>query len=342
MLNRKQRSYLFTILLLIITVFTFLPKSEDRVLSHFTGQTMGKIGYNVKVIDTKTHTFQTSIDSLLVAFNNALSTYIPTSEISRFNQTNQIKPSEFLLAVFQASQAIHAKTNGAFDPTVGPLINRWGFGPDKKISVPDTTAIDSLLLLVGLEKVQFRNGILQKSPNVYVDFSAIAKGQGVDVLGEWLEKKGIKNYMIEIGGEVRCRGTNEEGKDWSIGIENPTVDKFEQELFAIANMKNRSLATSGNYRNYYVQDGKTYAHIVDPRTGYTAKHNLLSASVFAPDCMTADAYATAFMVLGLDASKILVENSNELDAVFIYSTNNKLGVYISSGMTNDIELVGEL
>ena len=148
--------------------------------------------------------------------------------------------------------------------------------------------------------------------------------------------------MIEIGGEVRCRGNNEEGKPWAIGIEDPTVDKSEQRLFAIATMQNRSLATSGNYRNYYQQDGVTYAHIVDPRTGYTANHNLLSASVFAPDCMTADAYATAFMVLGLEESKALVENTQELDAVFIYAQDNALKVYVTPGMKEAIEIVGEL
>jgi thiamine biosynthesis lipoprotein len=340
--NKQQRYYLFTVILLLVTIYTVWPKKEKTHLSVFTGQTMGTITYTVKVVGNKPVGLQQGIDSLLVAFNASLSTYIPTSEISEFNKTNSTSPTRLLKEVYLASKEMYEKTNGAFDPTVGPLINRWGFGPDKKINAPDSTTIDSLLLLVGFEKVAFQNDLLTKDPGVYLDFSAIAKGQGVDEVGKWLERKGITNYMVEIGGEVRCRGKNEKGEVWSIGIEDPTVAQFEQRLFAIAKMTDRSLATSGNYRNYYKQDGQVIAHIVDPRTGFTAKHNLLSASVFAPDCMTADAYATAFMVLGLEESIALAESTPGLDAVFIFSTPDQLDVYVTTGMSEAITFVEEL
>jgi thiamine biosynthesis lipoprotein len=340
--NQKKRYYIFSVILLIVTIYTIIPKKEKWKLSHFTGQTMGTIQYNVKVVDKKSHAFQSSIDSLLLNFNAALSTYIPTSEISTFNHTNVVAPSALLLDVFKTSQLIHKRTQKAFDPTVGPLINRWGFGPDRKINTPDSTTIDSLLALVGLDKVILKDGLLTKEPGVYVDFSAIAKGQAVDVIGVWLESKGIENYMVEIGGEVRCRGKNEKVEFWSIGIEDPTVSALEQRLFAIATMTDRSLATSGNYRNYYMEDGKKYAHIIDPRTGFTAKHTLLSASVFAADCMTADAYATAFMVLGLEEAVALAESTEGLDAVFIFQSEDELDVYITTGMSENIEIVEPL
>ena len=341
-MNKKQRYYFFSVILLIVTIYTILPKKEKIKLNHFTGQTMGTIQYNVKVVGTESFSYQRSIDSLLLSFNATLSTYIPTSEISQFNKTSLASPSELMIEVFQTSQRINKETKGAFDPTVGPLINRWGFGPDKKINTPDSVTIDSLLALIGLEKVKFENGLLTKENGVYLDFSAIAKGQAVDEIGKWLESRGQLNYMVEIGGEVRCRGNNERGESWSIGIEDPTVETLEQKLFAIAKMQNRSLATSGNYRNYYHEDGKTYAHIIDPRTGFTAKHTLLSASVFADDCMTADAYATAFMVMGLEESLALVESTDGLDAVFIFQSDEELDVYISTGMTQHIEVVQPL
>lgn len=340
--NRKQRYYFFSIVLLIVTIYTIIPKKEKIRLSHFTGQTMGTIRYNVKVVGSEKYQFQASIDSLLLNFNAALSTYIETSEISQFNKTNLATPSELMREVFEASQQVHKETNGAFDPTVGPLINRWGFGPDKKINTPDTLTIDSLLSLIGLSKVTYESGLLTKENGVYLDFSAIAKGQAVDEIGKWLETKGVNNYMVEIGGEVRCRGKNERDELWSIGIEDPTVETLEQKLFAIAKMEDRSLATSGNYRNYFEEDGKMYAHIIDPRTGFTAKHTLLSASVFADNCMMADAYATAFMVMGLEESLALVERTEGLDAVFIFRSDDELDVYITTGMTNLIEVVQPL
>ncbi len=171
-----------------------------------------------------------------------------------------------------------------------------------------------------------------------LDFSAIAKGQAVDVVGEWLEAKGQSNYMVEIGGEVRCRGTNQKGKVWKIGIQDPTVS-YETRRIADVFVDNVSIATSGNYRNYYEVDGKIRAHIVDPTTGYTSDHELLSTSVIAANCITADAYATAFMVLGLQESIQIVEADPELDALFIFQSGEELDVYVSGRISEKVEVL---
>lgn len=336
-LNKKRLSYLFTVLLLAVTIYTLVPKKKEQALSHFTGLTMGSIGYNVKVVGD--YNFQHQVDSILVVFNQSLSTYIPDSEISTFNKIGGVDdPSRLFQEVLATSFEVYEKTNGAFDPTVGPLINAWGFGPDKKVIVPDSTKVDSLLLLIGLEKVDRLENAVSHDAGVYLDFSAIAKGQAVDEVGKFLEEKGIENYMVEIGGEVRCRGRNQFDKVWRIGIQDPRFAGADEKM-AIADMENKSLATSGNYRNYYEKDGKIYAHIVDPRTGYTANHNLLSASVFAADCMTADAYATAFMVLGLEESIKIVEADKKLEAVFIFQAEEQLDIYESTGISTQIQIL---
>ncbi len=336
-LNKKRISYIFSAVLLIVTIYTLIPKEKSKELSHFTGLTMGSISYSVKVVGK--YEFQKSIDSILFSFNKSLSTYIPDSEISVFNRAGVIlEPSDLFDEVLNASFDIYEKTGGAFDPTVGPLVNAWGFGPDKTIVAPDSSKVDSLLLLIGLEKVDINESSVSKDVGVYLDFSAIAKGQAVDEVGKWLESKGVGNYMVEIGGEVRCRGLNQKDQVWRIGIQDPRSPNYDAQM-AIVQMKDRSLATSGNYRNFYEKDGKVFAHIVDPRTGYTATHNLLSTSVFAPDCMMADAYATAFMVLGLEQSIKIVEADPNLEAVFIFQTEEELDIYESTGISEYLQVL---
>jgi len=174
---------------------------------------------------------------------------------------------------------------------------------------------------------------------MYLDFSAIAKGYAIDLVGNFLRKQGVQDFMVEIGGEVIASGVNEKGSVWNIGIEDPLVKREEQKLFAIVRLENRAVATSGNYRNYFERDGRIYAHIIDPRTGYTSEQSILSASVFAADCMTADAYATAFMVLGVEEAMKIVEQDAGLEAMFIYRGAEKEEVAISSGMKNNITLL---
>ena len=238
--------------------------------------------------------------------------------------------------VLQRSKEIYEHTSGAFDPTVGPLVNAWGFGPDRSIETPDAAVIDSLIKLTGFDKIRFSQQLVTKNPGMYLDFSAIAKGYAIDLVGAYLESFGAKDYLVEIGGEVRARGQNLKGSGWTIGIDDPLVEKTERKILAILEVNDLSLATSGNYRNYYEKDGKTYAHIIDPRTGYNRQHNLLSASVFTPDCMSADAYATGFMVMGLDDARNLVEQTDQMEAVLVYQENSVVKTYVSPGLQSKI------
>ena len=325
-------------LIIVFIVFTLLRKEEPR-LQRLTGQTMGTIVYHVKYMGWMNEVTKEEVDSVLIAFNESLSTYIPDSEISDLNDAGTLTfRSPYFYPVLAKSKEIFDKTGGTFDPTVGPLIDAWGFGPEKQIPDLDSVSVDSLLEMTGFEALLFDEVKATLPENYRLDFSAIAKGYAVDLVGELLEARGIDHYLVEIGGEVRCRGLNDEEKSWSLGIEDPTVEVNEQAILAIVRLKDLSLATSGNYRNYYEKDGRIYAHIIDPRTGYTAKHNLLSASVFSSDCMTADAYATALMVLGLEESKNLVEREN-IEAMLIYQElDGSLNSYVSSGIQPFLEL----
>ncbi|MEP0985330.1 FAD:protein FMN transferase [Ekhidna sp.] len=335
----KKRLIIFGVgLTIALAIASYLRKDEPR-LYHISGQTMGSIIYNVKYVGVAVDGLDKQISDELVAFNQSLSTYIPTSEISRLNTDGSFKfESDFFFPVLEKSREIYENTGGSFDPSIGPLVQTWGFGPDEKLTNVDSTIVDSLMTIVGFDKVVYDERGVSMPSNFQIDFSAIAKGYAVDIVGDLLEEKGIVNYLVEIGGEVRCRGINDEEKPWSLGIEDPTVSSAEQRLMAIVRLKNRSLATSGNYRNYYEKDGKIFAHIIDPRTGYTAKHNLLSASVFASDCMTADAYATAFMVVGLDYSMELIF-AFDLDAILIYrSETGEIKSFVSEGIRPFLEM----
>lgn len=289
--------------------------------------------YHIKYIDDKKINYKANIDDLLKNFNQSLSTYIPGSEISTFNESQSIEfESEYFLPVLKSSEEIYEKSEGAFDPTVMPLVNAWGFGFKNSENI-DSTDIDSLMKFVGFDHIQYdENTVSKDTIGVMLDFSAIAKGFGVDVLGEYLEERGIKNYMVEIGGEVRCRGKNNKNSIWLIGIDNPKYNEDGKSLRATVKLENMSLATSGNYRNFYIKEGIKYAHTINPLTGYPVDHALLSASVFAEDCMTADAYATAFMVMGTEKA---MELSKDLDLMvyFIYSgAEGETISYMSDGL----------
>ncbi|XOV91923.1 MAG: FAD:protein FMN transferase [Bacteroidota bacterium] len=324
------------ILLLIVQFYTSQPALK---IVHLEGQTMGTIGYNVKYLGDENSNYKPEVDSILVALNNSLSTYQKDSEISRLNKNGVINnPSKMFLDVIRKSEEIWISTYGAFDPTVGPLVNAWGFGPDSGPNLLDSTVVDSLIQYVSFGKILISEAKIEMDPGMYLDFSAIAKGYAVDLVAEYLERQKALNYMVEIGGEVRVKGENAEGDSWRIGIEDPLVAKQERKLLAIARLNNRSMATSGNYRNYYEKGGKVVAHTIDPRTGYNANNNVLSASVFAKDCITADAYATAIMVLGLEASKALV-NQNNIDAVIIYSDGDEIGAYVSPNISSAINFI---
>jgi len=338
-----SRKLIFRIILAIVVIGAgyryFTQKQPQYEMTYVSGQTMGTIQYNVKYLGDDVPNYKSEIDSVLKAFNQSLSTYIPNSEISHLNKTGRLdKPTQMFQDVIVRSNVVFETTSGAFDPTVGPLVNAWGFGPDKIVKVPDSSKIDSLRMWVGFDRIKFSADSVVMDQEMYLDFSAIAKGYAVDLVAQFLESNDIFNYMVEIGGEVVAKGVNQDNEIWKIGIEDPMVNRDEQKLLAIVRLKDLGMATSGNYRNYYEVGGRTIAHTIDPRTGYNTNHSLLSASVFASDCMTADAYATAFMVLGVEESKRIVE-SNDLEAFLIYQgENGELKSYISEGLKSLVDL----
>lgn len=330
--NKRSRIYLIVLVIVIFAVYTYRENKPKEVLVQ--GETMGTIAYNVKYLDKKKRNFKVQIDSLLKDFNQALSTYIPDSEISTFNLKGKVSfQLPYFYEVLEASNAVHQATGGAFDPTVGPLVDAWGFGDGKFIG-PDSTQVDSLLEFIGLDKIKYDMNYASKEvPGVKLNFSAIAKGQAIDVVAEWLASQGMKNYMVEIGGEVRAQGKNLEGEIWTIGIETPDEKRIGG-LFDAIYLENQGMATSGNYRNYRIlEDGRKVAHTIDPSTGYPKMQTLLSATVIAPTCMLADAYATACMVLGKDKSIELIESNPTLECYLIYADENgETATYLSSGL----------
>jgi thiamine biosynthesis lipoprotein len=327
--NYRKKNLLYSLFLILALLGVWVyrnyikeserPKAEGKKVE-LQGRTMGTT-YSVKYLDEEGRNFQPGIDSLLEAFNLSLSTYIPESEISRFNREALLKyESPFFYPVLKRSKEIYEKTGGGFDPTVGPLVNAWGFGPEG-VQSPDPAKVDSLLQLVNYDSIFFDSAAVCKMmKGMKLDFSAIAKGYGVDVVAQFLMEKGIDNLFVEIGGEVYAGGVNERGNYWAVGVNYPTTNiEQQQAAMAIIPIENQAIATSGNYRNYYEKDGVKYSHTISPTTGYPVTHSLLSASVFAPDCMTADAYATAFMVLGVEEAMAIDEREDDIAIYLIYS-----------------------
>jgi thiamine biosynthesis lipoprotein len=274
-------------------------------------------------------------------FNKSLSIYDPASIISRFNQNIPGTLADLKFTeVFNKSLEVYHNTDGLFDITVGPIVNALGFGNTDTLNV-DSTLIDSLLQYVGMNKVSLKDGMLVKGhPNMQLDVNAIAQGYSVDLVAAFLEGKKIKNYLVEIGGEVRARGKNERRKVWRIGIDKPIEGNNipGQNLQAIVALKNKSLATSGNYRKYYEKNGIKFVHTVNPKNGYPVISNLLSATIIADDCTSADAYATALMVMGTDQSIAFLQTHDFLEAYLIYTDQEgRFQVYATPGLARFID-----
>lgn len=331
------------IMFIVFVTFLYLLFFQEKGNQEFsiTGFTMGNITYNVKYISGKKLVNKTEIDSILIKFNQTFSTYIPTSEISTINNSSgtiEISPEFYFL--LKESKMIYDQTNGYFDPTIGPIVNAWGFGPDKVESLPDNREIRKIMNYVGLDKIKFDSLSLNKQyRESYIDFSAIAKGYAVDIITRYLDNKNLSNYFVEIGGEVRASGKNISDKYWLVGVEDPKFS-LSSDIFATVSLNNLSLATSGNYRNFYnLKDSLVY-HTIDPKSGYPSRSNMLSASVFAKSCFIADAYATSFMVLGFEKSKKIVTSTDGLDALVIYiNDEGDTTKYFSEGIRNSINLL---
>jgi len=315
---------------IILLLFCFLACGtiEQNSQHEWSGLTMGT-SYQVKVtgihIDKdKKYKIATQIDSALKSVNAQMSTYDPVSEISIFNknlQTAPVKVSPQFYKVLKTAIDISHQSDGAFDITVGPLVNLWGFGPgkvDKKM--PVDTDIKNALSVIGFQNLVLSDGeyISKKIPDVQIDLSAIAKGYGVDVIADLMENYNIKNYMVEVGGEVRVKGVNSNSECWKIGIDQPKHASIPgQQLQGVLCLNDVAVATSGDYRNYFFNNGKYYSHTIDPVSGYPVNHNLASVTIITMSCMLADGLATATMALGPEKGLQWIENMTDVEAMLI-------------------------
>lgn len=307
----------FLLILIIGSIFV-IRQQRNTPFQKDEGMVFGTIYHITYQSDIN---YQKEIETELQKVDNSLSPFNKTSIISRINRNEKVKVDEMFSEVFQLAEKISGETDGAFDITVAPMVNAWGFG-FKTGNPPTRQTIDSLRTIVGFHTVSLQDGyVIKKNPKTMLDCSAIAKGYGTDVVARFLKKKGVQNFMVEIGGEIVVNGNSEKLQPWRIGINKPTDDSLNtsQAIQDVVSVSNIAMATSGNYRNFYYKNGKKYAHTIDPKTGYPVQHNILSATVFADDCATADAYATSFMVLGLDGAKKILEKHPELCAYLIYS-----------------------
>ncbi len=291
----------------------------------FTGEALGTT-YMIRYFSDEDLKFERALDSIIDDINSSMSTYITKSDISRINRGDtSVSVDENFRAVFAASGKIYKESEGFFDPTVGVLVNAYGFGPGKPLNTLDTNSLDSLRNLVGFSKVMLtdRLTIQKENPAIYLDFNAIAKGYTIDVIADYLESNNVENYLIELGGELRAKGKNlESNAHWVVGIDDPNQGTGERRLQAKVKLVNAAMATSGNYRKYLVDSitGQKYVHTINPKTGKAERSDLLSASVLAENCMLADGYATAFMALGLERTKQLLQELEGVEAYILYST----------------------
>lgn len=326
----------------LFILFLGCKESTTWVKNQNIGNALGTT-YSVIYLSDNTLDFQKEIDSVFKAVNQSMSTYIPSSDISRINSGDTTVIVDHMFKdVFELSQKVYKSTNGYFDPTVGPLVNAWGFGPGKQLTL-DSTKVDSLLRYVGFDKVSLTidNQIKKASSEIFFDFNAIAKGYAIDRLGAMLNEKGVKNYLVEVGGEVLTKGINQlSGNKWSVGIDDPQVE-IGRELKSIVELENMAMASSGNYRKFRIdpETGEKYVHTIDPKTGYTKNSKILAASVIAQDCASADAYATAFMAMDLEESKKLLGNEDGLEAYIIFLDDDGLAQdFMTDGFRKMVKL----
>ena len=329
----------FTILIVFVLSLVNCTENAGSSYERMTGEAFGTT-YNITMRSDSSNVEQRQIDSLIIRVNKSLSTYDPNSIISRINRDeNDVVIDQYFYEIFQKSGRIHADSEGAFDPTIGILVNAWGFGPEEGIPDMDQTKVDSLMQTVGYSRLKLTRGrLIKPHPNTYLDFNANAKGYGVDIICRFLDSKNVKDYLVEIGGEIRARGFNDKGLPWTVAIEEPNFDGTRS-IQTVINLENEVIATSGNYRKFKVDSvtGEKYAHTIDTKTGYPSKTDLLSVSVIGKmDCADADGYATAFMAMGLMHTKVFLQNHKRMKAYLIYSDEQG---QIKTYKTDNLELV---
>ena len=318
--NKLSKWKVLFLLFLVVGTFYILRNHKPEVYHTNSGNIFGTT-YNIKY--QASENMHEDIKRVLLDVDNSLSMFNRNSVISAFNNNIDTTANEMFTDVFNLAQEVSAKTGGAFDITVAPLVNAWGFGFKKGV-LPDSATVAEILQSVGYNTISLVDGkIVKQNTSTMLDCGAIAKGYGCDMVARMLDSKGVKNYIIEIGGEIVTKGNNDKGETWNVAISKPTENATPDNggHQAVISISCKGMATSGNYRNFRIENGKKYAHTIDPRTGYPVQHSLLSATVIAENCAKADAYATAFMVTGLEQAIELCK-SDDIEAFFIYADEN--------------------
>jgi len=325
--------------LLFLSLVTLLVSCENETLQKFTvqGEAFGTT-YAIQTYSEENISLEKGIDSVIYNVNKSVSIYLPKSDISKINKGDTtIFIDQIFIDNFRISEEIHKMTKGYFDPTIGVLRNAYGFGDAKPLKEIDSLTLDSLLQFVGFDKVKLtsENKIVKQHPAIYFDFNAVAKGYGIDQIGNYLTSKGIDNFLIELGGEILSKGKNlAKNKPWLVGIENVDSKLEDRSYSSIVALTNEAMAASGNYRKFRIDSltGKKYVHTINPITGSAEKSDVTSATVIASTCAVADAYATSFMALGLEKSKEVLKNLKGIEAYLTYNDeNNKQQVFITEG-----------
>ncbi len=328
---------LFRILFVFISAFIVSCTSSKVEEQIFTGEALGTT-YQVKYFHSEEIAMQKGLDSIFHVINNSMSTYQADSDISRINSGDTIVVvDENFRQVYNLSKKIFEESNGYFDPTIGKLVNAYGFGPEIADSQLEKAEIDSLLTFVGFDKISLTgdNRIIKEHPAIFIDFNAIAKGYAVDVIARFLDNNNVSDYLVELGGELIAKGMNKNKEDaWVVGIDDPSQSQGTRTLQTALKLENRAMATSGNYRKFRddAETGEVFVHTINPITGLAEKSNLLSASVLAENCTLADGYATAFMSLGFERSLEMLERLEDVDVYLIYADENaEIKIFTSPG-----------
>lgn len=307
---------------MFLFVFVACKTDSSKIYKNVSSGPALGTSYSIIYLSDKELDYQTEIDSVFAVVNQSMSTYIPTSDISKINKGDTTLVVDAMFKdVFELSSNVYKATDGYFDPTIGSLVNAWGFGPGEQVAL-DSTKVDSILKYVGFSKVSITstNKIKKLYPNIYFDFNAIAKGYTLDRLAKLLDAKGINNYLVELGGEIVAKGENTiKKKSWVVGVDDPEGENRNTPKVLLS-INDRALASSGNYRKFRIDEatGEKYVHTINPKTGYTKNSNILAATVVANNCAIADAYATSFMAMDLKDSKKLLNKNRTLDAFVIY------------------------
>lgn len=330
------------IILLLIAMGFISCKQPIAQKVNFVGMAQGTY-YAITYYDVENRDFQADIDSILSAFDQSVSSYQPNSIVSRVNRNEEnVVLDDWFIGNFLLSEDVSSKTEGCFDITIAPIANIWGFGTFEKPDSINPVLIDSLKQYVDYRKVRIENGfVVKENPNIQLNYNAVAQGYAVDVLGDFLLGKGIENFLIDLGGEIFAKGQKPNGDYWKIGIEIPEENADDRFYNRIISLKDEAVATSGNYRKFYEIDGQKYAHSLDPKTGYPVRHSLLSATVIAPKAGIADAYATAFMVMGVDKTLEFTKSHPDLKVYLMYDENGSVKIAMSENFEEYIEVGSE-